>query len=301
MSATAARPAFAVTASSETLCNLLSHLREKVAEPLGFSEGVGVQPKTEEFLYFSLWSADMLARPSFRNLSDSYESWAYRNGFRRQVATLERQGLLERHPAPEHDRLHRLTEAGRLHALGGRDPQAQWSRPWDGQWRLVLFDVPMGQSAHRERLRRYLRGRAFGCLQDSVWITPDPVAGEREVLAGGAVNVESLVILEARPCAGESDADLVAGSWDFERVNRGYERHRKVLEQRPDGPLGSLAAAQSLRRWAAREREAWREVITLDPLLPERLLPPNYAGREAWQRRIEALQRAGRLLHSFSG
>ena len=31
----------------------------------------------------------MLVRPTFRNLTDSYESWAYRNGLLRQVSMLE--------------------------------------------------------------------------------------------------------------------------------------------------------------------------------------------------------------------
>src|ERR1043165_3903506 len=128
-----------------------------------------MQPKTEELLNFLLWSADKLMRPTFRNLTDSYESWAYRNGLLPQVTKLEKQQLLERDPKSRIERLYRLTEQGRLHALGGRDPQAQWRRYWDGRWRLVLFDVPEGQNARRERLRRYLRSRAFGCLQGSVW------------------------------------------------------------------------------------------------------------------------------------
>jgi DNA-binding transcriptional regulator PaaX len=92
---------------------------------------------------------------------------------------------LERDQKATGDRIYRLTEQGRLHALGGRDPAAQWSRHWDGRWRLVLFDVPMEQHIHRGRLRRYLHAKGFGCLQGSVWITPDPVHGEREILAGG--------------------------------------------------------------------------------------------------------------------
>ena len=55
-----------------------------------------MKPKTEGFLNLLLWSADVLMRPTFRNLTDSYESWAYRNGLMRQVATLEQQQLLER-------------------------------------------------------------------------------------------------------------------------------------------------------------------------------------------------------------
>src|SRR4051812_3308781 len=85
-----------------------------------------VRDKTDEFLNLLLWTADQLMRPTFRNINDSYESWLYRNGLLRQVNRLERRGLIEcdRKIAP--DRLYRLTEEGRLHALGGRCPEVQW-------------------------------------------------------------------------------------------------------------------------------------------------------------------------------
>ncbi len=92
-----------------------------------------MQPKTEEFLNLLLWSADQLMRPTFRNLTDSYESWAYRNGLLRQVATLEQHQFLERDASSPDDRLYRLSPQGRLHVLGGRDPDERWARPWDGQ------------------------------------------------------------------------------------------------------------------------------------------------------------------------
>ena len=199
------------------------------------------------------------------------------------------------------DRLYRLTELGRVHALGGRDPQVQWARAWDGQWRLVLFDVPVGQNAHRERLWRYLRHRAFGCLQGSLWITPDPMQGERDILAEGKVNVKCLLLAEAKPCAGETDTEIVASAWNFERINRAFGCHLKVLEQRPVGPLRDGAAAKALQRWATLERAAWLAAVTLDPLLPERLLPPGYLGRQAWQRRSEVLGLAACQLQTFAG
>jgi hypothetical protein len=93
----------------------------------------------------------------------------------------------------------------------------------------------MGQNAQRERPRRCLRDRGFGYLQKSVWITPNPLEDEREILGGGKINVESLILLEARSCAGESGAEMVAGAWDFERINRRYAWHLKVLEERPKG------------------------------------------------------------------
>jgi phenylacetic acid degradation operon negative regulatory protein len=264
-------------------------------------QAAAVKSKTEEFLNLLLWSTDLLMRPTFRNLTDSYEGWVYRNGLSRQVATLEQLRLLERDPKAPGDRLYRLTEQGRLHALGGRDPAAQWSRHWDGRWRLVLFDVPMEQNVHRGRLRRYLRTRWFGCLQGSVWITPDPVHGEREILTGGKTNVESLLLLEARPCSGESDAEIAAGAWDFGVINSHYARHLRLLDQRPDESLRNNAAARALQRWAAEERAAWHAAVEIDPLLPKRLLPPDYLGCHAWQRRIEGLRQAGQQLRTFRG
>lgn len=259
-----------------------------------------MKPKTEELLNLLLWSAEMLARPTFRNLTDSYESWAYRNGLMRQVATLERHQFLERNSTARKERLYRLTTQGRLHVLGGRDPEAQWARPWDGQWRIVLFDVPTAQNSQRGRLRRYLHGKGFGYLQNSVWISPDPLAAEREVLRGGKINVESLILLEGRPCADESDAEIVMGAWDFERINRRYSRHLKILEECPGRALADVAAAKDLLRWSATEREAWLDAVKSDPLLPGPLLPSDYLGQKAWRRRVEVLRVAGRQLRTFN-
>ena len=259
-----------------------------------------MEAKTEEFLNLLLWSADLLVRPNFRNLADSYESWAYRNGLFRQAAVLERRQLLERDASLPDDRLYRLTSEGRLHVLGGRDPEQRWARSWDGQWRLVIFDVPTGQNAQRERLRRYLRHRGFGYVQNSVWITPDALIEERQILGGGKINVESLLLLEARPCAGESDAEIVAGAWDFKRINQRYSRHLKVLDERPDGALRNTVTANALLRWAAAERMAWLAAVTNDPLLPRRLLSSDYLGQASWRRRVEVLREAGRLLRTFN-
>jgi DNA-binding transcriptional regulator PaaX len=259
-----------------------------------------LHPKTEEFLYFLLWSAEGLIRPSFRNLNDSFENWAYRNGFLRRIAELERQMFLERKSAGRDARICRLTARGRLHALGGRDPQAQWGRPWDGCWRLVLFDVPMTQNTHRDRLRRYLREKGFGYLQNSVWITPDPLAEEAQLLRGAKIDVESIILLNARPCAGETDAEIVTGAWDFDRINGLYARHLKVLKEKPVAKLDNENHLTALRQWAERERMAWQEAVRADPLLPAQLLPQAYLGRQAWQRRIEVLRKAKGDLDTFN-
>ena len=132
-----------------------------------------------------------------------------------------------------------------------------------------------------------------------MWITPDPLVKEREIFGDGTINVESLLLLEAHPCAGESDAEIVAGAWDFERINRRYARHLKVLAERPGGALRNDAAAKALLRWAAAERETWLDAVTNDLLLTGRILPSDYLGQQAWRRRVEVLRDASRQLRTF--
>jgi phenylacetic acid degradation operon negative regulatory protein len=258
-----------------------------------------VKPKTEIFLYFLLWSAQSLTRPTFRNLDESFEAWAYRNGLLHHLAVLERQGWIESKAGHKDDRVYRLTEAGRCHALGGRDPEAGWSRPWDGLWRLVAFDLPKREQAQRAALRRYLRRHGFGYLQNSIWITPEPLEQQAKLLRGGKIDVESLILMEARPCAGESDHDLVAGAWDFDQINALYREHLAILKQKPNGPLTDAPRSRSLYRWATREHHAWAAITNADPFLPERILPAGYLGRKIWRMRQRVLSQAARQLRTF--
>jgi hypothetical protein len=71
---------------------------------------------------------------------------------------------------------------------------------------------------------------------------------------------------------------IVAGAWDFERINRRYARHLKILGKRLGGALRNDATAKALLRWAGTEREAWLEAVTNDPLLLGRILPSDYLG-----------------------
>jgi phenylacetic acid degradation operon negative regulatory protein len=267
---------------------------------VGFVRLSFMTAKSEEFLFMLLWTCETLTHSTFRNLTDSFEGWVYRNGFLRQLDRLERQQMIEQQPGNHKDRLYRLTQAGRLRALSGRDPEVKWNRFWDGRWRLVLFDVPESCRARRNQLRRYLRSQGFGYLQNSVWITPDPVNEQRALLAGGPVNVESMIFLDARPSAGETDAEIVAGAWDFTKVNQRYAQYRKVLHQHPRQQPQNPSDAKSLHNWLRAERNSWLDVMNYDPLLPATLLPTDYLGRTIWRERLKIMAETGRQMRSFS-
>jgi phenylacetic acid degradation operon negative regulatory protein len=257
-----------------------------------------VKDSTKELLALLLWTSDMLARPTFRNLTDSYETWAYRKGFRRQARLLQRQKLLEIKP-PAHaapavsERVLQLTEEGRLVALGGRDPGLAWKREWDGRWRLLAFDLPASEKTVRKRLTKSLRRRGCGWLQNSVWISPHPLPDGRELDAQTRIDVKSMVIFVGRPCAGETDQEIVSGAWDFVDINRRYARCLEILKR---GPSLRDSNADGFRDWIRQEWRAWLWAVSVDPLLPKSLLPNGYLGQEVWKRRLDSSRRTAAAL-----
>ena len=285
---------FYVPAGTKFWTTLLRSTSQAVQARLG-----AVRCTTEELLYVLLWGAETLARPTFRNVTESFEGWAYRRGILRHLHELEQRKFIERRSATASDsveRICRLTEIGRMAALGGCDPEQRWNRPWDGTWRMVTFDLPEIRNTARVRLRRYLRERGFGYLQHSVWITPDPVEEEIRNLSSEGEDVETFLTWEARPGSGVRDASIVRGSWDFERIRETHEECLRLLKNPPWGKNGQARDPNGLRKWASEERAAWEASVAMDPFLPGRLLPKGYLGRKVWQLRSTVLREAGASL-----
>ncbi|MEA3211437.1 MAG: phenylacetic acid degradation operon negative regulatory protein [Chthoniobacter sp.] len=235
-----------------------------------------------------LWSVEALATPTWRNLNSSFESWAYRNGFGKRLEYLAKERFLEKQrQAGTQEWVIRLTERGRLAGLGGRDPERCWKRPWDGVWRMVLFDLPQRDRQLRMRLWRWLRANHFGYLQNSLWIVPDLDDELTREWSAKHSNVEAFAVFEGRPVRGASDAEVVAGAWDFEEINQAWHRYRAHLDRVPLTEGQALPWREALLDWIGEERALWKEAIRGDPLLPERLLPTDYEGQTAWRHRRE--------------
>lgn len=247
--------------------------------------------RTEELLYVIMWTTETLARPTYRGFSTSFDEWARISGLERRLYLLRQKGLVEHVDAPvvSHKRLLRLTDKGWIAAQGGEINAAErWKRRWDGRWRMVLFDLPAKRTALRHRLWRFLRMNRFGYLQNSVWITPDTTETLRERMKGEKSEVGSLLLMEGRPCGGESDFDVVAEAWNFAAINERYRRYLTVAKQMPSSKSGF----GPWREWLMRERETWLEAVRDDPFLPEALLHADYLGKRAWEFRQKRLRGA---------
>ena len=237
-----------------------------------------------------------MLRPTVANGLTSFDDWAARTGFWRDIQRLEEQGMIEAVDKAGHrlQRVIRLTEEGRRLALGGVLPPSLWDRGWDGKWRLAMFDIPESRRAERRKLRQVLQGARFGNMQRSVWLSPDPMNRMAEALRGELADCGVLTIFEGHSCAGESQDDLVASAWDFKAVNDAYA----AWQAHADGfsGLGAKPKTGDVLRWGERERLLWRDCMATDPLLPRELWLPDYAGEKAWKRRLQMLSKAARAL-----
>ena len=251
--------------------------------------------QSRDWLTLLLYGLDLIANPSPAKLVESFESWNYRHCLRPQLRRLERLRLLERGERGS-GVPYRLTATGRLAAQGGVDPPRRWKRAWDGQWRVLLFDLPSRERLARLRLWRWLRAHRFGYLQNSVWLSPDPP--EESILPLRHLNLtpESFAVLASRPEAPNSDIDLVKSAWDFPLINRCYQRVLDLAVRGLELANTPDAKPAQLRAWLANEREAWLAALARDPLLPEALLPPDYLGCAAWEQRRVAFTALTRRL-----
>ncbi len=246
--------------------------------------------RTELLLYQLGWTVDKLMRPTWRALDQSFESWAYGNGLLRQVQRLEARAYLEARRDPRTgERVIRLTEKGIQASRVTEDPEQRWHAPWDGKWRMVLFDLPEKDRKLRRRLRDELCRAHFGCLQKSVWISPRSLSDTARQLKSLPVAAGSLLLLEGLPCGGETPADIARAAWDFSLIHEAWNELDRHLGKLPG--LASKRAKQNFAQWSAKEHELLSRCLRLDPLLPEQLLPPDYAGQKVWQRRRKVIRR----------
>jgi len=205
---------------------------------------------------------------------------------------LEESGKIVLHGEGRIDqRVLHLTEEGRREAQGGVDPPALWSRSWDRRWRIVAFDIPESATALRTRLRRRLHEFRFGWLQNSVWISPDPIDDFRAKLNEKDSIPDSLTFLEAAPIGGESSDAMVSAAWDFLALAHSYTAYLDILRLRP----ARVRGIEPWINWFQTEQRAWRQIARLDPFLPHELLPSGYLGQQAWAARQEAMSDFGTI------
>jgi phenylacetic acid degradation operon negative regulatory protein len=186
-----------------------------------------MSPKVALMLRELEWMLMCMARPTFGNLSSTFESWAHRSGQLRQIHRLEAEEFI-RTRGRSLDRVIELTEKGRSLLAGPRDPERCWAEPWDGIWRVVVFDVPEKNRRLRDKLRDALKVAYFGQLQKSVWISPRPVPDLQRVIKRHAGGSQRMTVMECRVVPGSEEREVARVAWDFRKINSLYMQHTDI-------------------------------------------------------------------------
>ena len=78
-----------------------------------------------------------------------------------------------------------LTKNGREKILRYQIDEIKIKKParWDGQWRLIMFDIPHYKRIARDAFRTKLKNLEFYPIQKSVFITPYPCENEIDFIA----------------------------------------------------------------------------------------------------------------------
>lgn len=91
----------------------------------------------------------------------------------RRIDYLKRQHYIESVKAGE-ERLYRLTAKGKYEILRlqfALHMQAERRKKWDGNFYLIVWDIPEMMKKYRDFFRKLLKRNGFTMLQQSVWMT----------------------------------------------------------------------------------------------------------------------------------
>ena len=178
---------------------------------------------------------------------------------------------------------YRLTEDGRAQfAEATARIYGEAGANWSGRWTLLV--LPSLPAAQRQRLRRELAWQGYGELSSGVFAHPQLRAlGDGGGGGSNGTRAEwpaGTLVFDADLAAPATDAVLIEEGWDLQALAQRYrtfvsrfERVLKALSAPPSPQTGFV-----LRTLLIHE---YRRLHLRDPLLPERVLPPEWPGTRA--------------------
>lgn len=144
-------------------------------------------------------------------------------------------------------------------------PKFFGGRKWDGNWYLVVYDIPEKFKRRRNIFRENLKRLGFGQLQASVWVGPFNFFGEIEKIIHN-YDLVPYVILSISDKLGKKEARILAENvWHLRELNTFYGDllTRLNKEKKDDLYFGYL------------------RILGKDPQLPSELLPLDWQGEAA--------------------
>ena len=124
----------------------------------------------------------------------------------RRIVHYMKQKDLVRYGTHNYEHGIRITTAGkkRLRTRSYQSMRIPTPNKWDKRWRLILFDIPIGENSKRYSFTYKLRLLGFQKLQKSIWIHPFPCRAEIEAIAEVLAIRHYVTFIEISEIDGES-------------------------------------------------------------------------------------------------
>lgn len=139
-----------------------------------------------------------------------------RNNFYQAVWRSIKTGDVEK--VVKDNRVHlRLTTAGK-DKINRDFPLTGFSRKWNKKWVILIFDIEEKSRKLRNALRNKLKNIGFGMLQQSVWITPLPIAKDMTEFVSTNNLKEHVFILEVSSVLLGDPKELARRIWHLDKL-----------------------------------------------------------------------------------
>ena len=219
--------------------------------------------------------------------------------YRTALSRLRKQGLVVRRESEVGVPQLGLTDSGRQCLPVYFNPLQHWNRPWKRIWYMLIYDVPEADRKYRNILRQFLLKKRMGCLQKSVWVTPEDIRPDFADLTQAA-NLDAFAYLfESRTVLGLPSRRVVEDAWDFNRLGKIQGHYCSVMDKNLELLMEGTHSPSDLLTLLRLSVEGYHAAMEKDPLLPEGLHPKGYLGKQVYAMHKKLLQEANQqMLHS---
>lgn len=234
----------------------------------------------EELLDLFVWYLQVAATGG-RSLTWNH-SFPDRDAYRGALYRLRQAGLLVYRRYSDKKVFLDVTAKGKSRLPDVFKPERFWRKNWNGIWYVLVYDVPEKDRMYRNKLRQFLHRMRMGCLQRSVYVSPRDIRPEYNDMIQAADIGRYAFLLESQTVLGQSPMEIVESAWNFRRLEEIQLWYCDVYAENLERVLSGKLTNEALENLAREEMSAYLCAMEEDPMLPKKLLPPEYRGGEVY-------------------
>lgn len=156
---------------------------------------------------------------------------------------------------------------------------------WDGRWRMFLYTIPEEKRHIRDELRKELVWSGFGSSSASLWLSPNHLEEQVELLIEKYDISEHVHFFIADYKGPHENIALVNECWNLDEISEKYREFIKMYSERyvvdrSKIEQGKMSDGECFVERAKLVHE-YRKFLFIDPGLPTELLPDEWPGEHA--------------------